>query len=871
MPHSSPLVRSLALVLSRGATGSSARFLLTPCLFATLAWLSTAAGVQAAESAEQPASDPAAEHLELFSESVLPILRDNCFGCHAGEKSKGGLRLDTRAGLFAGGDSGSAIDEADPEYSLILEAVRYESFEMPPRGQMDDEAIEVITRWVAAGAPYLPEMQGDAEAQRPAAPGAEISAADREFWAFQPLSDPEVPALPANESAANPIDAFIADARADQGLTANPPAEPDELLRRLHYDLTGLPPSRELVAAFVADPSEKHYQRIVDQLLASPQYGERWGRHWLDLVRYAETNSYERDAAKPEVWRYRDYVVESLNEDKPFDQFTMEQLAGDEMPFAPERLIATGYYRLGLWDDEPADPEQAKYDELDDLVMTTGQVFLGLTINCARCHDHKIDPISQADYYRFLGFFAGLNRYGIRGHDTVERFSLRPLVPPDQARDYLESVRRYEHQKREAERTIKTIHDKVVDDFEPVEHEDFRYPVNRPTLVGKRVGRLITDREFADYQQAVEKLRQLELEKPETLARALAVTESGSQPPETFVLTRGNPHAPGDPVQPGFPEVLSPPEHEGGLNPVIPDSSQPDSSGRRSVLARWIVNPDANPLTPRVTANRLWQYHFGRGLVRTSNDFGFQGTPPTHPALLDWLASRLVEADWHFKPLHRMIVTSNTYRMSSAAHQRSLAADPTNDWFWRFDPRRLSAEEIRDSMLAASGRLNLAQGGPSMYPIIEPEVLAGQSVPGAGWNDSPESERSRRSIYIHIKRSLAVPLLASFDMADTDFTCPVRFATTQPTQALGMINSEFVRRQARLMAEDAERVAGTNPQDFAAEILRRVTQRPPTAEDIDKAVGLLERLTKERGETPERARQHLALVALNLNEFVYLD
>lgn len=826
---------------------------------------------QAADPDDAEVASPSAEHLQLFEQSVLPIFKEHCYECHSAEEQRGGLSLESRAGLMTGGDSGPGFDESDPEASLILEAVRYEGYEMPPRGKLPQELVDKIEQWVAAGAPYSPDMQGDAAHQRALPPGAEITASDRQFWSFQPLTDPIAPEVASKDFVANPIDAFVAHKIEQAGLSVGQPADPASLIRRLHYDLTGLPPTRELVDSYVADPSETHYARIVDRLLASPEYGQRWGRHWLDLVRYAETNSYERDGAKPEVWRFRDYVVDSINQDKPFSEFATEQIAGDELPFEPEHLVATGYYRLGLWDDEPADPLQARYDDLDDIVMTTGQVFLGLTVNCARCHDHKIDPISQKDYYRFLGFFAGLNRYGVRGGDSVEKYSLRPMLPPAEGKDYLETVNRYRQTRDRLQRTQNEIHNKIRSDFQPVEHEEFRHEMNRVAIAKKRVGTILTEDEFAKYESASKKLQDLERNKPEELAMALCVTEQGSTPEPTHVLTRGNPHAPAAPVQPGFPEVLSDPEFAGGLDPVIPESPNPETSGRRRVLAAWLTDTSSNPITPRVTANRIWQYHFGRGIVRTPNDFGFQGTPPTHPELLDWLASRLVEADWHFKPLHRLILTSNTYRLSTNARERELAKDPTNDLFWRFDPRRLSAEEIRDSMLAVAGRLNYEQDGPSMYPIIEAEVLAGQSRPGAGWHDSSEAQRSRRSIYIHIKRSLAVPLLASFDMADTDFTCPVRFATTQPTQALGMINSDFVRRQASLMSKDIERTTGDDHQAFAEELLARVTQRTATKQEVARAVELIDKLIDERGETAQRAREHLTLVALNLNEFVYLD
>jgi hypothetical protein len=337
------------------------------------------------------------------------------------------------------------------------------------------------------------------------------------------------------------------------------------------------------------------------------------------------------------------------------------------------------------------------------------------------------------------------------------------------------------------------------------------------------------------------------------------------------VLTRGNPHSPAAPVEPGFPEVISDPIYEGGFNPPIGESPNLETSGRRSVLAGWLTNDQANPLTPRVIANRIWQYHFGRGIVRTPSDFGYQGTPPTHPELLDWLAIQLVESDWHLKVLHRTILTSHTYRLATIAREPELSRDPTNDMMWRFDPRRLSAEEIRDSMLSASKHLNFRFDGPSMYPIVEAEVLAGQSRPGDGWHDSSAEERSRRSVYIHVKRSLQVPLLASFDMADTDFTCPVRFATTQPTQALGMINSDFVRNQARLLAAQVVGTTGEDSVDFVTEVIARVTQRSATDDEIKRGFDFIKKLIDERGETASQAREHFALIALNLNEFIYLD
>ncbi len=826
-------------------------------------WMGSLNG-NAEEAGQTPAVD--AEGAAFFEHEVLPILQENCFSCHAEDKAKGEFQLDTRSRLVRGGESGAVVDFEDPEAGTLLEAVRYEGYEMPPRGKLPDAQIAILERWVAMGVPYPADRQGDENEQRVEAPGARVTAADRAFWAFQPLSDPLPPTPVDKQWGRNPVDAFIAARREDANLKPNPPAAPEQLLRRLHYDLTGLPPSQELVQQFVADPSPLHYQRIVDRLLASPEYGERWGRHWLDLVRYAETNSYERDDAKPEVWRYRDYVIDSFNDDKPFDTFAAEQLAGDEMPYSAERVIATGFYRLGIWDDEPADPKLALYDDLDDIVATTSQVFLGLTVNCARCHEHKIDPIMHADYYRWLAFFSGLNRYGVRGGDSVARNSLRALAPPAESRELMETTRRYRDQLNQLNHKIGEIENKLRPTLVNVEKEEFRHEMNRPEIAKSRIGKLFDQAQVQAYAENLEARRELQRNKPAELAKALSVTEVGSEARPTFVLTRGNPHAEAEPVTPGFPVVL------GGGDAEYSPPRDTGTSGRRTALAAWVTDHQAQPMTARVTANRLWQYHFGRGLVRTPNDFGFQGSPPTHPELLDFLASRLVEHDWHLKPIHRLLVLSSTYQMSTSMQDAAFASDPINDTFWRFDPRRLSAEEIRDSMLAVSGQLDLRKHGPSIYPVIEPEVLAGQSRPGHGWGNSSEADRSRRSIYIHIKRSLAVPLLAAFDAADADFTCPVRFATTQPTQALGLMNGRYSREISDKMARDVRQaLPEATVQQQAAEVLRRVTQREPTADELARGLKFMETLQTQHQQDPDTALELFCLLSLNLNEFVHLD
>jgi mono/diheme cytochrome c family protein len=666
----------------------------------------------------------AADPKNLLAKEAVGILQQNCAVCHAGEKPMGDLRMSKREDLMKGGVSGPAVALEKPEASLLLKAVNYQGRRMPPSGKLPQKQIDTLTQWVKQGLPW-PATSGTAPAVAHHGPPP-VNAETKRFWSFQPVKRPAVPTPKNRAWVRSPIDAFVLRRLEAEGLAPNPPAPRAALIRRAYYDLTGLPPTPEEVRAFLADKAPNAWEKVVDRLLASPHYGEMWGRHWLDLVRFAETNSYERDGVKPNAWRYRDYVIDAFNKDKPYHQFVMEQLAGDELPGrTPERLIATGYYRLGLWDDEPVDRKQALYDDLDDVVSTTSQVFLGLTVGCARCHDHKIDPIPQKDYYRLLAFFAGVQRYGTRSPESVYEASQRPIVPEAEARRYGAAIQAHRTKLRANQRGIGAVERRVFVDLTPVEKEDWQHEENHPRLVKARVPKLLTEAEFERYQALLDERKRLADSEPPAIASALSVTEE-KQPRETHVLMRGNANAEGDIVQPGFPSVLSPPA------PVVTSTPYKDSSGRRLALARWITS-SSNPLSARVMANRIWQYHFGRGIVRTSSDFGFQGSKPTHPQLLDWLASELVAKGWRLKPFHRMIMLSSTYRMSSRANAKALAKDPENDLLWRFDMRRLQAEEVRDSILAVNGSLNPKMGGPGIYPTIPKEVLAGQSMPGAGW------------------------------------------------------------------------------------------------------------------------------------------
>ncbi len=597
----------------------------------------------------------------------------------------------------------------------------------------------------------------------------------QQHWAFQPVRRPAIPIVADRAWIRTPSDAFLLAKLQAAGMKPSPAADRRTVLRRVYHDLIGLPPTPEEQQAFLVDHSPDAFARVVDDLLSRPQYGERWGRHWLDVVRYAESNGYERDGAKPSAWRYRDYVIDSFNRDKPYDRFVTEQLAGDEVDGSnAETQIATTFLRLGTWDDEPADPRVDRYDQLDDVLGTTATAFLGLTLRCARCHDHKFEPFSQADYYRMLAVF-------------------EPLERPQQLRHDLD------------------------------------------VAVG-------TPGEAAAFSA-------LRLTGP----RAYIWKETGTKPPVTHVLRRGDPNRPREEVGPAVPAVLV----RRSLDGPKPTAK---TTGRRRWLAHWLTRPD-NPLTARVIVNRVWQWHFGRGLVPSANDFGTAGDPPTHPELLDWLAAGLVADGWRLKPLHRMIVLSSAYQTTATPSAEILRVDPRNELLSHWRQRRLEAEAVRDSMLAVSGRLNLEERGPSMYPTLARAVLEGQSRPGEGWGHSDERQQARRSVYIFVKRSLAVPELDLLDAPDTTSSCEARPISTTAPQALTFLNGPFANEQARRLASRLRREAGDDPSAQVRRAFELALCRPPRDEELNPCVAFL------RGKSLDA----FCLVMLNLNEFVYLN
>lgn len=776
-----------------------------------------------------------------FGVEVKPILARHCFACHGPDQAESGLDLtDPQTVLDLTLDSGlHAVVAGDPDASELLRRVRStdELEKMPPEGEpLTPEEIAILERWIAQGAPW------------------------ETHWAFRPAANPDPPAVRDQGWVRNPIDRFILAKIEEAGLQPAPLANRRALIRRAYYDLIGLPPTPEEVEAFVDDADPLAYERLIDRLLASPHYGEKWGRQWLDLVRYAESNSFERDLQKPNAWRFRDYVIRSFHDDKPYDQFVREQLAGDELPNrTTESIIASGYQRLGIWDDEPADPAQFRFDELDDLVSTTSQAFLGLTIGCARCHDHKVDPIPQSDYYAMVAFFHEVTSYAHRSDLTGNNQT--DISPPELRARYAELTK----QINDLTTKMTEIEQTGIVKMPGPDQRKTEGP-EREKVLTEKLEKFLSPDEWKNYRllQDERNARQQDLKNLPPRAMALSVAKCLPEPPITHVLLRGSPHAPGDVVEPRFPTLF---ENE---PPVIPPR-RPDatSSGRRLALANWMTSPE-NRLTSRVMVNRIWQFHFGRGIVRSSNNFGQLGIPPTHPELLDWLSHEFVRQQWRLKPMHRMIMLSATYRMSSEAEEKALAADPANDLFWRFNPRRLSAEELRDSLLALTGELNPQMLGPWFYPKLSQEVLAGQSRPGDGWGESSPSERGRRSIYAHVKRSLPVPILSVFDFPDTDGSCEARFATTQPAQALTMLNGNLVNEQATAFAERLRRESSSREEQVRI-ALETALSRPVIDQEVKHGLELMDTLEREHKVEPDTALELYCLVVLNLNEFLYLD
>jgi hypothetical protein len=785
------------------------------------------------------AEEPAAEQVRFFETSVRPILAARCFRCHDANKQKGDLRLDTREGLMSGGFSGSPVVPGKPDESLLISAIGYgnEDLQMPPSEKLPDREIAQLRRWVEQGAVF---------------PDAVASPADvgRDYWAFQPPREPVLPGVKDASWVKSPLDNFILAKLEESQLNRAPPADKRTLLRRATYDLTGLPPTPEEIDAFVADESSEAFAKVVERLLGSPHYGERWGRHWLDVARYSDSNGLDENVAHGNAWRYRDYVVTAFNRDKPFDQFLKEQIAGDLLPVEDmakkhERLIATGFLALGPKVLAEVDEQKMEMDIIDEQLDTFGRAVLGLTLGCARCHDHKFDPIPTADYYALAGIFKSTRT--MENFKKVARWYENPIPTPEDLARKAEHDRQVAEQKQAISKLVASADEQLksaggeAPAGEKEKDREARYP----------------EETKAELKRLRDALAVLEKQAPE-MPSAMGVCDG--QPVDVAVHIRGNHLTLGPVVTRRFPHVLA------GENQPPLDARQ---SGRLQ-LAEWLVNEN-HPLTARVMVNRIWRWHLGQGIVRSTDNFGRLGEQPSHPELLDWLALRFIDSGWSVKAMHRLLMLSAAYQMSSAYDEQAATADPDNRLHWRMDARRLEAEEIRDGLLAASGQLDRTVGG-SLLEVKNRDYLFDHTS-----KDKTSYDTRRRSVYLPVIRNHLYDVFQLFDSTDASVPEGNRVTTTVAPQALFMMNSELVSQAADSLAKDL--LARAEPDD-AGRVSRLYVvayARLPSSAETSRAQSLLSRFDTllAAGESDavkrrQRSWSLLCQVLLAANEFVYL-
>ncbi len=738
------------------------------------------------------------EGAAFFESEVRPVFEKNCLVCHNEQLRSSGLSVLSREALVKGGNRGPAIVPGNPSGSVLVNAVQYAGgLKMPPTGKLSDENIGVLTKWVEQGAPW-----GKVEVSQAGKP------AGAKHWSFQPIQRSPQPQVSRPEWVRNPVDSFILARLEKEGLSPSPEASRATLLRRLSLDLLGLTPAPAEVDEFVADTRPDAYERLVDRLLASPHYGERWGRHWLDIARYADSNGYNIDGPR-EIWKYRDWVIEAFNRDLPFNEFVIEQLAGDLLPNpTKEQIVATGFHRNTLLNLEGGiDFEQYRVEAVVDRASTTGAAFLGLTLGCARCHDHKFDPISQREFYQFYAFFNNIDELSSDFADKAGRErAYEPILEfgtPDEfaRRDITrQQIALLEQELQEYEKSLlarlndwtKNLTPEqrekikpealVVLDHPPAEFNVFQMDALKGAFGAADLG----------YMQRSAGIAALRSASPKIVTTM--VMRELPKPRPAYIHLNGDFLRKGVEVGPGTPAVLPPLPAPEGSNPARLD------------LARWLV-ASKNPLTPRVTVNRVWQRYFGRGIVATEEDFGTQGSPPSHPELLDWLASEFMARGWSMKELHRLIVTSAAYRQSSEHREELTKADPGNRLLGRQNRLRLEAEVIRDAALSASGMLAVKIGGPSVFPP-QPEGAGRVTQIDRKWKADTGEDRYRRGIYTPFWRSAPHPGLMVFDAPDSTTACTRRNRSNTPLQALTLLNdeaySEFAQGLARRVLREAQ-------------------------------------------------------------------
>ncbi len=783
-----------------------------------------------AVGALQGQTDAAA--VRFFEEKVRPVLAQKCLSCHNDQAKMSGLSLASRESAMLGGSRGSAVIPGQPGESLLIQAVnRAGSLKMPPTGPLQHQEVAALTEWVRSGAAWT------------ATAGKDIERADASHWSFQAVRGPEPPSVRNEDWVRNPIDRFVLARLEAKQIQPSPEASRRTLIRRASLDLIGLPPSPEEIAQFLADSRPGAYERLVDRLLDSPHYGERWGRHWLDIARYADSNGYSIDGNRS-IWRYRDWVIDALNDNMPFDRFVTEQIAGDLLPDpTTEVLVATGFHRNTMINQEGGiDFEQYRVEAVVDRVSTTGAALLGLTIGCARCHDHKFDPISQKDFYQLYAFFNNIDE--LSGELSVEEAGKRemdPILEFGEPADFArrDAVRRQVSLLEEELAAYRKELDAELADWEQRLSEKERAEIEphiRQILETPREKRVslqkgVLDRFFASrdpgWQARRDGLRALGAAVPE-LESTLIMREL-PRPRDAFVHSSGDFTRRGETVHPGTPTVL----------PPLPKTDNPN----RLDLARWLMSSE-NPLTARVTVNRMWQRYFGLGLVETESDFGSQGTPPSHPQLLDWLASEFVRQDWNFKAMHRLIVTSASYRQASVTRPELSEVDPGNRLLARQNRLRLEAEIIRDAALAASGLLTPKVGGPSVFPP-QPEGSGQFTQVDREWKTADGPDRYRRGIYTFFRRSAAYPGLAMFDAPNAQATATRRNRSNTPLQALTLLNDQTQTEFSRALASVTLSQGGEGRSERIRYVFERCLTRLPLPEEEERLRIFLSRMADD--------------------------
>ncbi len=738
--------------------------------------------------------------LRVFESEIRPILK-TCQGCHNEKNKASGLGLDSRESFVTGGNRGTAFVAGKPAESVIYQAVEQSgTLKMPPGGKLKPEQIASFKKWIEMGAPWPAEQKISRKA------GAD-------HWAFQPVKRPASPAVKNQDWARNAIEYFILARLEKENLRPSPEADKASLLRRVSLDLTGLLPTPQETADFVHDTRADAYDRAVTRLLDSPHYGERWGRHWLDIARYADSDGYTIDAPRT-MWRYRDWVINAMNADTPFDRFTIDQFAGDMLPNATiDQIVATGFHRNTPSNFEGGiDFEQYRVEAVVDRVATTGAAYMGLTLGCARCHDHKYDPVSQKEFYQL---FAYLNNVDEITTEAERRDFNRPImeVPTPE-----------EVERRRAFRS----------QFQALSNEFIKY------INGLRAKGVAEPNQDLGFKERMANLRDLRKREPK-YTTAMVMQELPARR-ESYIHLSGDFTRKGITVKPAIPSFL----------PQLPPGAE-----SRLDFARWLV-AENNPLTPRVTMNRFWQHYFGKGIVETENDFGAVGSKPSHPELLDWLAAEFVERKWSMKAMHRLIVTSATYRQASKNRDDAAEVDPYNKLLARQNRLRLDAEIVRDAALSASGLLAANVGGPSVYPPI-PEGANSVTQVKREWPTATGADRFRRALYTYFQRSAAFPGLLVFDAPDATATCTRRSRSNTPLQALTTLNDLAFVEFSQGLAQRVLREGGATDQDRIDYAFRLATQRPPRDAERAKFQEFLASRLDEFKTSPDRATEMLKM------------